>query len=126
MQLHKHRRKSVFGKTLLATAVLSGFLLFAGAPSAKANDWEDCNRRAAYAEFRLHQSIEFFGYYSPQARYWRHERHEAYEQLESYRRREWRERAWREHEWREHHRDYDGRRYYCDRDRDRDGDWDDD
>jgi hypothetical protein len=96
MQLHKHLLKSVFGKTVLAIAVLSGFLLFAGAPSAKANDWDDCNRRAAYSDWRLHESIEHFGYYSPQARYWRHERHEAYEQLERYRRREWRERAWRE------------------------------
>ncbi len=118
MQLHKHLQKSIFGKAALAAAVLSGFLLFAGAPSVKANDWDDCNRRAAYSDWRLHESIEHFGYYSPQARYWRHEHHEAYEQLERYRRREWRERAWREHEWREHHRDYDGHRYYRDRDRD--------
>jgi hypothetical protein len=121
MRLHKHLLKSVFGTTVLATAALSGFLLFAGAPGAKANDWDDCNRRAAYSDWRLHESIEHFGYYSPQAAYWRHERHEAYEQLERYRRHEWREherREWREHEWREHHRDYDGRRY--DRDRDRD------
>ena len=127
MQLHKHLLMSIFGKTALATAILSGLLLFAGAPSAKANDWDDCNRRTAYAEFRLHQSIGYFGYYSPQAAYWRHERHEAYEQLERYRRREWREhqrREWREQEWREHHRDYDGRRYYRDRDGDRDRDRD--
>jgi hypothetical protein len=118
MQLHKHLLMSIFGKTVLATVVLGGVLLFAGAPRAKANDGDDCNRRAAYAEFRLHQSIEFFGYYSPQAAHWRHERHEAYEQLERYRR--------REHERREQHRDYDGHRYYRDRDRDRDRDWDDD
>ena len=126
MQLQKHLMLSILGKIVLATAVLSGLLLFAGAPSAKANDWDDCNRRTAYAEFRLHQSIVYFGYYSPQAAYWRHERHEAYEQLERYRRREWKERAWREHEWRQHHRDYDGHRYYRDRDRNRDRDRDDD
>jgi hypothetical protein len=124
MRLHKHLLKSMFGKAALAAAVLSGFLLFAGAPSAKANDWDDCNRRVAYAEFRLHQSTVYFGYYSPQAAYWRHERHEAYERLEFYRHREWRERAWREHEWREHHRDYDERRYYRNRDRDEDDDGD--
>ena len=124
MQLHKHLVKSIFGKAALAAAVLSGFLLFAGAPSANANDWDNCNRRVAYVEFRLHQSIVYFGYYSPQAAYWRHERHEAYEQLERYRRREWREREWREHEWREHHRDYDEHRYYRDRDYDGDRDWD--
>jgi hypothetical protein len=121
VRVHKHLVKSILGKAALAAAVLSGFLLFAGAPSAKANDWDDCNRRVAYAEFRLHQSIVYFGYYSPQAAYWRHERHEAYEQLESYRRREWREREWREHEWREHHRDYE-HRHYRDRDRDEDDD----
>jgi hypothetical protein len=123
VRVHKHLVKSILGKAALAAAVLSGFLLFAGAPSAKANDWDDCNRRVAYAEFRLHQSIVYFGYYSPQAAYWRHERHEAYEQLESYRRREWRGREWREHEWREHHRDYDEHRHH-DRDRDGDRDWD--
>jgi len=118
IELHKHLLKSVFGKILLATAALGGFLLFAGAPSAKANDWDDCNRRAAYSNWRLHESIEHFGYYSPQATYWRHERHEAYAQLQRYRRQEWRERAWREHEWREHHRDHHDHRYYRDRDRD--------
>jgi len=118
MQLHKHLLKSVFGKTALAITLFSGLLLFAGAPSAKANDWEDSNRRAAYSDWRLHESIEHFGYYSPQAAYWRHERHEAYERLERYRRHEWRERAWREHEWREHRRDHHGHRYYRDRNRD--------
>lgn len=124
MQLPKHLLKTFFGKAALATAALAAFLLFAGAPSAKANHWDDCNQRVAYAEWRLQESIEYFGYFSPQARYWRHERHEAYEQLERYRRHEWRERARREHEWREHRRDYDGHRHYRDRDRDRDGDWD--
>jgi hypothetical protein len=118
MRLHKHLLKSVFDKAALATAALGGFLLFAGAPSAKANDWDDCNRRATYADWQLRVSIGHFGYYSPQASYWRHERHEAYERLERYRRREWREREWREHEWREHHRDHDGYRYYRYRDRD--------
>jgi hypothetical protein len=56
--------------------------------SAKADDWDSCNRRVAYVEFRLHESIVYFGYYSPQANYWRHERHEAFEQLERYRRRD--------------------------------------
>ncbi len=101
MQLHRHLVKSIFGKAALATAALGGFFLFAGAPSAKANDWDDCNRRAAYADWRLHESIEHFGYYSPQANHWRHERQEAYERLE-HKRHEWRER-----ERREHRRDWD-------------------
>src|SRR5882724_11665693 len=116
MHLHKHLWKLLFGKAALATAALTAFLLLAGAPSAKANDWDSCNRRVAYVEFRLHESIAYFGYYSPQANYWRHERREAFEQLERYRR------EWRERERREHRRDEHGRRYYRDRDRDRDRD----
>src|SRR5260370_28206396 len=100
MRLHEHLLKSVSGKAALATAALSGFLLFAGTPSAKANEWDDCNRRAAYADWRLHVSIEHFGYYSPEAGYWRHERHEAYERVERYRRHQWRAHEWREREWR--------------------------
>jgi len=124
MQLHKHLLRSIFGRTVLAAAVLSGVLLYAGAPSARANDWENCNRRAAYAEFRLHQSVVYFGFYSPQAAYWRHERLEAYEQLERFQRREWREHERREHEWRDHHRDYNEQRHHRARDRDEDRDWD--
>ena len=51
MQLHNHLMKSVFGKAALAAVLLSGILLFAGAPSAKANDWDDCNHRVAYFGF---------------------------------------------------------------------------
>src|SRR5712664_1518620 len=53
MHLHGHLWKSLFGKAALATAALSAFLLLPGAPSARANDWDSCNRRAAYVEFRL-------------------------------------------------------------------------
>ncbi len=94
-------------KGALATAVLGGFLLFAGAQTAKANDWDDGNRRVAYTDWRLHESIERYGYYSPQANHWRHERHEAYERL-----------AHRRHEWREHHRGYDDRYHHRYRGRD--------
>jgi hypothetical protein len=117
--MQKHVLKFVFAKAALAAAALGAFLFLAGAPAAKANDRDDCNRRAAYADWQLRVSIGHFGTYSPQASYWRHERHEAYERLERYRRHEWREhqrREWREQEWREHHRDSDGRRYYQDRD----------
>src|SRR5260370_19323575 len=103
MQLHKHLLHSIFGKAFLATAVLGGFLLFAGAPSAKANGWDDCNRRVAYTNWRLHEAIVYFGYYSPQADYWRHERFEAYARLERYRRHESREHEWRAHRWPPHH-----------------------
>ena len=43
MNINLHVFRSVFGKALLASAALGGFLLFAGAPGAKANGWDDCN-----------------------------------------------------------------------------------
>jgi hypothetical protein len=121
MQLHKKIWNSMFSRVLLAATMLGGFLLFAVTPSAKANYWDDCNRRAAYADWRYHEAVVHFGFYSPEARYWRHERHEAFEELERYRRHAWREHAWREHEWREHewrehHRHYRDRDDYWDRD----------
>ncbi len=101
----------LFGKATLAAAALGGFLLFAGAPSAKANNWQDCDRRVDRAEWKLHEAIEHHGYYSRQADHWRHELREERERC-------WRERReWREHEWREHQR-YDEHRYNRDRDQD--------
>jgi hypothetical protein len=78
MELHR-LGKSLFGKAALATAALSGLLLFAGAPAAKAADRDDCRRRIAKTERKLNDAIEDHGYYSRQADHWRHERHEAYE-----------------------------------------------
>ena len=88
---------SLLGKSALATAAL-GLLLAAGAPAAKANDWDDCNRRINYTEYRYHEAVERFGPYSGEARHWAHERHEAYERQEHLR-----------HEFREHDRGYDHR-----------------
>ena len=84
MQLNMHLRKApfvraMFGKAALATAALSGFVLFAGVPSAKA---DNCQRRIAHAEHELGEAIEDHGYHSRQADRWRHERHEAYEACE--------------------------------------------
>jgi len=89
----------LLGRATLATVALGGLLLFAGAPSAKANDWEGCDRRVDRAEWKLHEAIEHHGYYSRQADHWRHELREE------------RERCWRERrEWRERN-DRDWRRY---------------
>ena len=91
--------RSMLGNTAFAALALGGFLFFAGAPAAKAaNDWDDCNRRVTYTDFRYREAVEHFGPYSPAARHWAHERHEAYERAAHYR-----------HEWREHHRDWDRR-----------------
>jgi hypothetical protein len=87
---------------MLATAALGGFLLFAGAPSAKADNWENCDRRANYSERRYHEAVEHYGPNSREARHWAHERREAYECMKHAR-----------HEWRENYRDRD---YGYDRD----------
>ena len=88
----------VFRKAVLASAALGGFLLFAGAPGAKANAWDDCNRRVSYAQYRYNEAAERYGPYSSAARHWAHQRHEAYERCDHYRDRDYR-----------YHRDWDRR-----------------
>ena len=39
MQLHMHSLKSLVGKFFLSAVALSGFLVFAGAPAAQAQEW---------------------------------------------------------------------------------------
>lgn len=99
---------------VLPGAMLLVLALFAGAPRAKADDWDDCNRRIARANWQLHEAVEDYGYDSRQARHWRHELHEAYERQEHLRRK-YRKQQWRDREWRDR-RDYDGE-YYGDRER---------
>ena len=77
MKLLSFKLRSVLGKAASATAAF-GFFLAAGAPAAKANDWDDCNRRIAYTDHRYHEAVERFGPYSRDARHWAHERQEAY------------------------------------------------
>jgi hypothetical protein len=79
--------RSMVAKTVVAALALAGFLFSAGAPAAKAaHPWDDCNRRVSYANTRYHRAVERFGPYSPAARHWAFERHEAYAQC----RRDWR------------------------------------
>ena len=125
MQL-RHLGKSLFAKAPLVTAVLGGFVLFAGAPSAKA---DNCQHRIARAEHELGEAIEDHGYNSRQADRWRHERHEAYEACGYYRDRGGYYRDERGNYYyrydgdRDRYRDYDrDRRRYRDWDRDRDRD----
>jgi hypothetical protein len=81
MKLQALLFRSFLGKTALASLALGGFLFFAGAPAAKANPWQDCNRRVAYTNMRYHEAVERFGPYSLAARHWAFERHEAYANL---------------------------------------------
>ena len=92
MNINLHVFRSLFGKAVLASAALGGFLLFAGAPGAKANGWDDCNRRVSYTQYRYHEAAERYGPYSSAARHWAHERHEAYERCDRYRRDHYRDR----------------------------------
>lgn len=94
----------VFGRLALATAALSGFLLFAGAANAQPRDSSKCQRRIDRAEWKLEEAIQRHGFYSRQAN---HRRNDL---------RQERERCWRESErWRHNNQN---------RHRDRNGDWD--
>jgi hypothetical protein len=77
MKLSALHLSSVLGKATLAALALGG-ILFAGAPAAKASSFPDCNRRVNYTEMRYRGAVERFGFHSREARYWAHERHEAY------------------------------------------------
>ena len=86
----RHRlNHSLLGKTALAAAALAGFLVFTGVQSMRA-DHDDCQRRVARADHRLHEAIEHHGYRSGQAERRRHELREA-----------------REHCWNANHRWWD-------------------
>ena len=62
-----------------------GLAVLSGPPAAKANSWDDCNRRIDYAKWQLHEAIEDYGYDSSQANHWRHELNEAYEYCRDFR-----------------------------------------
>ena len=67
--------RTVFRKAALAAVSLGGFLVLAGAPTTKANDWDDCHRPYVDSNWRCHEAIE---------------RSEARERA-AFERREWRE-----------------------------------
>jgi hypothetical protein len=104
-------------RRIFPAVILGALVLLSGAPKAKANDWDDCNRRIAYARWQLHESIENFGYDSRQARHWRHELHEEYEKQDHLRRKYHYERDYDGEYYRQRHRWYEDDH---DRDRDRD------
>ncbi len=109
MNLQFTRGRRLLRGLLLPTLALAGCLLFAGAPQLRA-DYDDCQRRVAKADHKLHEAIEHHGYESRQAEHWRHELHEA------------RERCWRMNNpwWDEHGHRWRSDRDWDDRDHDRD------
>lgn len=95
-----HSRMLALGKVAISGMALAGFLLFTGAPQARADEHE-CQERLEKADHRLHEAIEHHGYRSRQAD---HARHELSEE---------RERCWKTyHRW----WDQDERRWHSDRD----------
>ena len=102
MQMLSHAKASLFISRLLTGATMAGVLLFAGMPRAAADN-DDCQRRTAQANHKLHEAIEHHGYNSRQAEHWRNKLREVRERC-------WRERAqwWDEdgHRW-HHDRDWD-------------------
>src|SRR5712672_1285453 len=98
----------IFGatKVTLAGAALAGFLLFACAPSLRAAD--NCQKRIAKADHRLHEAIEHHGRESRQADHARAQLHEAREQCWNRNKRWWDEdgHRWRsERDWDDHDHD---------------------
>jgi hypothetical protein len=106
----RHRLNSLFfGKMALVSAALAGFLVLAGAPQLRA-DHEDCQRRIAHADHKLHEAIEHHGYQSRQADRSRRELHEARERCWSAYHGWWDEHEHRwhtDHDWDDHDHDRD-------------------
>ena len=86
---------------VLGPLVFATMLFFAGATIARA---DNCQKRTAKADHKLHEAIEHHGWQSPEADRWRHELADA-----------------RAYCWEHNHRwwDEDGHRWYTERD------WDD-
>jgi len=103
----RHRMSFVNWKAALVAATLTGgFLLFSGAPGAKA---DGCQERLVRADHKLHEAIEHHGPESRQAEHWRHELHEAREYCWEHSHRWWDEdgRRWRtDHDWDDHDHDH--------------------
>jgi hypothetical protein len=118
----KIQKFEVWFKRLLPAVALGSLIFLSGAPRAKANDWDDCNRRIAKYQWRLREAVEDHGYGSRQARHWRHELREEYEKQDKLRRKH-RDRWGRNDGWSDGNYDrYEDRSYYRDRERwNRDG-----
>lgn len=94
-------------QALGAAALLAAFL-FVAAPVVRADD--DCQKRIAKADHKLHEAIEHHGVQSPQAEHWRHELGEARAYCYEHDHRWWDEDKHRWHtdrDWDDHDHDHD-------------------
>jgi hypothetical protein len=96
-----------WNRCALASLFIAGTLMF-GAKTLRADD--DCQKRIARADHRLHEAAEHHGWDSPQAQRWRHELHEAREYCYQHNHRWWDEdeRRWRsDRDWDDRDHDHD-------------------
>jgi len=87
-------------KSALAASLAGGLLLFGGAATVRAADFDSCHRNVEKWESRLDRDIDRHGFDSRQANHDRHELREAREKCERYYRDYWRDHY-------NHDRDYD-------------------
>jgi hypothetical protein len=98
-------KKSFSVKITIAAVVLSGSLLFIGAPQLRA---DSCQHRLARADHRLHEAAERHGWESREAQHARVQLHEAREYCWAHSHRWWDEDNHRWHserDWDEHDHD---------------------
>jgi hypothetical protein len=91
---------------VLAPALFTGVLLFAGATAVRA---DDCQKRTMHADHKLHEAVVHHGWQSPEADHWRHELAAARAFCWEHSHRWWDEdgHRWRsEHDWDEHDHDH--------------------
>ena len=99
-------------RAIMPASVLGAALLFAGAAALRADD-DDCRKRIARADHKLHEAAEHHGWDSPQVAKYRYELAEARAWCWEHAHRWWDEdgHRWRsEHDWDDHdheHHDHD-------------------
>lgn len=93
---------------LFTLALTAGVFMFTAVPRMHADD-DDCQKRTARADHRLHEAMEHHGPDSPQAERARHELHEIREQCWQHSHRWWDEDQHRWHDqqdWDDHDHDH--------------------
>ncbi len=107
-----------FRKWAFAAVATAAFAVMAGVPKLHADD--DCQRRIARADHRLHEAVEHYGYDSREVAEARHELHEEREHCWKANNRWWDEDRHRWHDQRDwDDRDHDQNYRPPDRDDDR-------
>jgi hypothetical protein len=100
----------LIGKIASATAALVACIALIGAPQLRAGN-DDCQRRIAHADHKLHEAVEHHGYQSKQAERARHELRDVRERCWNTNHRWWNEDEHRWHterDWDDHDHDHDG------------------